>query len=64
MNFIPSQVGSGLPFAASTPYVPKHEQLDEVLRALAIPFDLAVIQWRVPTLPFAVHTRTTVFTRV
>lgn len=51
MNFIPSQVGSGLPSAASPPNAstrgPKHEQLDEVLQALAIPFDLAVIQWRV-----------------
>src|SRR6202044_4043569 len=26
---------------------PKHEQLDEALQALAIPFDLVVIQWRV-----------------
>ena len=51
MNFIPSQVGSGLPPAASPPNVPshgvKHEQLDEALQALAIPFELVVVQWRV-----------------
>ena len=51
MNSIPSQVESGLPSAASPPNVPrpgpKHEQLDEALQALAIPFDLVVIQWRV-----------------
>src|ERR1700728_1431921 len=51
MNSIPSQVESGLPSAASPPSVPrqspKHEQLDVALQALAIPFDLVVIQWRV-----------------
>jgi hypothetical protein len=51
MNFIPSQVGSGVPSAASPPNVRrlgvKHEQLDEALQAMAIPFDSAVIQWRV-----------------
>ncbi|MGC2259613.1 MAG: Rad52/Rad22 family DNA repair protein [Candidatus Sulfotelmatobacter sp.] len=51
MNFIPSHVEGGSLSAASPPSVPsdspKHQQLDEALRALAIPFDLAVIQWRV-----------------
>src|SRR5258708_18619223 len=51
MNFIPSQVESGSPSAVLPPNVPKHapkhEQLDEALQALAIAFDLAVIQWRV-----------------
>jgi hypothetical protein len=49
VNFIPSQVESGSPSAASPPNVPrhgpKHEQLDEALQALAIPFDLTVIPW-------------------
>src|SRR5258706_9155068 len=51
MNFISSQVEGGSPSAGSPPNIPrhglKHEQLDEALQALAIPFDLAVIQWRV-----------------
>ena len=51
MNFIASQVENDSPSAASAPgpqtHGSPHEQLEEVLRALAIPFDLAVIQWRV-----------------
>jgi hypothetical protein len=55
MNFIPSQVESGSPYAASPLETPSDararshtkQSLDEVLQALGIPFDLAVIQWRV-----------------
>ena len=55
MNFIPSQVESGSPSAVSPLETPSDaharshtkQSLDEVLQALAIPFDLAVIQWRV-----------------
>src|SRR5580704_2443311 len=54
MNFVPSQVESGSPSAASPLETPRDararshtkQSLDEVLQALGIPFDLAVIQWR------------------
>ena len=51
MNFITSQKETASPCAASSPNVskrnPNDEQLDEALQALAIPFDLVVVQWRV-----------------
>jgi hypothetical protein len=52
MNFITSRKETAPPCAASSPNLskrnPNGEQLDEALQALAIPFDLVVVQWRVP----------------
>ena len=50
MNFVSSQAESGFPAATSrAPQTgtPRNDQLKDILQALAIPFDLTVVQWRI-----------------
>lgn len=50
MNFVSSQAESGFPAATSrAPQTgtPRNDQLKDTLQALAIPFDLTVVQWRI-----------------
>lgn len=51
MNFVSSQAETGFPAAATSqnPQIStsENDQLKTILQALAIPFDLAVVQWRV-----------------